>query len=145
MLLNENTLLRDYKIICKIGEGGMGSVYLAEDTMLDRKVALKVLNPLLTEDPHFIDRFRQEAKVQAGLIHPNIVTLYNFFMEENNYYMVMEYAAGITLKEFIKKTGPIPEERALRILKQILEGLGYAHAKRIIHRDIKPGNIIIDI
>jgi len=103
MILSENAFLKDYKIINKIGEGGMGTVYLVEDTMLDRKVALKVLNPMLTQDSQFTDRFRQEAKVQAGLIHPNIITLYNFFIEENNYCMVMEFAEGITLKELIKK------------------------------------------
>ena len=76
--------IRDYKIIKKIGEGGMGTVYLASDTMLERNVAIKVLNPLLKKDSQFTDRFRHEAKVQASLIHPNIVTLYNYFREGDN-------------------------------------------------------------
>ncbi len=81
--------IRDYKIVGKLGEGGMGTVYLAEDTMLERKVALKVLNPLLTKESQFTERFRHEAKVQASLIHPNIVTLYNYFREGENYCMAM--------------------------------------------------------
>ena len=101
MKMSENTVLRDYKILQKIGEGGMGSVYLAEDTMLDRKVAVKILNPILTQDEQFTSRFRQEAKVQASLIHPNVVAMYNFFLEGDNYCMVMEYADGETLKELI--------------------------------------------
>ncbi len=133
-----------YKIIEKIGEGGMGSVYLAEDSMLGRKVALKILNPQLTNDAQFTDRFKQEARLQASLVHPNIVTLYNFFLDEEKYCMVMEFAEGNTLKEIIKRTGPIPQKRVNKIFKQLLEGVGYAHSKGIIHRDIKPSNIILD-
>ena len=83
--------IRDYKLLQKLGEGGMGTVYLADDIMLERKVAIKILNPLLTKDSHFTERFRNEAKVQASLIHPNIVALYNYFREGDNYCMVMEY------------------------------------------------------
>ncbi len=135
--------IRDYKIINKLGEGGMGTVYLAEDTMLERKVALKVLNPILTKDKQFTERFRHEAKVQASLIHPNIVTLYNYFREGDNYCMVMEYVDGTTLKQLISGTGPMPEQRAVWILNQMLEAVGFAHKKGIIHRDIKPSNILI--
>ncbi|MBT8385886.1 MAG: serine/threonine protein kinase [Ignavibacteria bacterium] len=135
--------IRDYKIIRKLGEGGMGTVYLAEDTMLERKVALKTLNPILTKDSHFTDRFRHEAKVQASLIHPNIVTLYNYFREGDNYCMVMENVEGVTLKHLISSTGPMPEQRAIWILNQMLEAVGFAHKKGIIHRDIKPSNILI--
>jgi len=92
-------------VIEKIGEGGMGSVYLAEDTMLDRKVALKLLNPTLTSDPSFINRFKNEAKMQANLIHSNIVTLYSFFEDNGKYYMIMEYAEGVTLKQMILDRG----------------------------------------
>jgi serine/threonine protein kinase len=135
--------IRDYKIIKKLGEGGMGTVYLADDTMLERKVAIKVLNPLLTKDAHFTERFRQEAKVQASLVHPNIVSLFNYFQEEENYCMVMEFADGETLKHMISSKGPIPEQRAIWILSQMLEAVGFAHKRGIIHRDIKPGNILL--
>ncbi len=135
--------IRDYKIIKKLGEGGMGTVYLANDVMLERKVAIKVLNPLLTMDTHFTERFRQEAKVQASLIHPNIISLFNYFQDDTNYCMVMEYADGETLKHLIAGKGPIPEQRAIWIMTQILEALGFAHKRGIIHRDIKPGNILI--
>jgi len=135
--------IRDYKIIKKLGEGGMGTVYLAEDTMLERKVALKTLNPILTKDSHFTDRFRHEAKVQASLIHPNIVTLYNYFREGDNYCMVMENVEGVTLKHLISSTGPMPEQRVVWILNQMLEAVGFAHKKGIIHRDIKPSNVLI--
>ncbi len=135
--------IRDYKIVKKLGEGGMGTVYLADDVMLERKVAIKVLNPLLTKDAHFTERFRQEAKVQASLVHPNIVSLFNYFQEDENYCMVMEFADGETLKHLISSKGPIPEQRAVWILSQMLEAVGFAHKRGIIHRDIKPGNILL--
>jgi len=135
--------IRDYKIVKKLGEGGMGTVYLAEDTMLERKVALKTLNPILTKDTQFTERFRHEAKVQASLIHPNIVTLYNYFREGDNYCMVMENVEGVTLKHLISSTGPMPEQRVVWILNQMLEAVGFAHKKGIIHRDIKPSNVLI--
>ncbi len=135
--------IRDYKIIKKLGEGGMGTVYLARDEMLEREVAIKILDPILTKDSQFTDRFRHEAKVQASLIHPNIVTLYNYFYEDNNYCMVMEYIDGVTLKQLITSVGPLPEQRAIWIFNQMLEAVGYAHKKGIIHRDIKPSNILI--
>ena len=135
--------IRDYKIVKKLGEGGMGTVYLAEDIMLERKVALKVLNPVLTKDSTFTERFRHEAKIQASLIHPNIVALYNYFRESDNYCMVMENVEGDTLKHLISSTGPMPEQRAIWILNQLLEAVGFAHKKGIIHRDIKPSNILI--
>lgn len=136
--------IRDYKIISKLGEGGMGTVYLADDVMLERKVAVKILDPVLTKDTQFTERFRHEAKVQASLIHPNIVALYNYFQEDGNYCMVMEYVEGITLKQLVTKTGPMQEQRITWIMSQILDGVGYAHQKGIIHRDIKPSNILLD-
>lgn len=132
-----------YKVLKKLGEGGMGTVYLANDIMLERKVAIKVLNPLLTKESHFTERFRHEAKVQASLIHPNIVTLFNYFYEDDNYCMVMEYVDGTTLKQLISNTGPLPEQKAIWILNQMLDAVGYAHKKGIIHRDIKPSNVLI--
>lgn len=144
MKLTQGTILQNYTIIEAIGEGGMGEVYLAEETMLGRQVAIKRLNPSLTNDPQFSERFINEARIQAKLIHPNIVALYNFFVEEGVYYMVMEYAEGNMLKELIAITGPIPEARSLYIFRQIINALCYAHSKGVIHRDIKPSNIMID-
>ncbi|MDP3113667.1 MAG: bifunctional serine/threonine-protein kinase/formylglycine-generating enzyme family protein [Candidatus Cloacimonadaceae bacterium] len=137
-------ILRDYHIFSLLGEGGMGEVYLAEERLLDRKVAIKRLNPTLTSDPQFSERFVNESRIQAKLQHHNIVSLYNFFVEDGVYYMVMEYAPGNMLKDVIAETGPIPEQRSLHIFKQIISALGYAHAKQIIHRDIKPSNIMLD-
>ena len=144
MNLEENTQLRDYKIIRKIGEGGMGEVFLASDEDLGRNVAIKVLPVELARNQEIIERFRQEARLQASLIHPNIVSLFTFFREQNTYFMILEYAQGITLKQLIKKNGPIPEQRALKIFRQILEGVSFAHNKGIIHRDLKPSNIMVD-
>ncbi len=144
MLLDQGQKVNNYKIIEQVGEGGMGEVYLAEEDLLARKVAVKVLNPILTKDPQFTERFVNEAKIQSYLHHQNIVTMFSFFRQENLYCMVMEYAEGITLKQLIQKTGPIPEERTMKIFNQICAGIQYAHNKGIIHRDIKPSNIMID-
>ena len=144
MFINIGTKLNNFHVLKKIGEGGMGEVYLAEDESLGRKVALKVLNPALTADSQFVERFKQEARVQASMSHTNIVQLYSFFIHEDKYIMALEYADGITLKELIRKTGPIPEERTIKIFNQICEALQYAHNKNIVHRDIKPSNIMID-
>jgi len=139
-----DSVIQNYHITRKIGEGGMGEVYLAEEVLLGRQVAIKSLNPNLTSDSQFSERFVNEARIQAKLIHPNIVALYNFFIEDGIYYMVMEYAGGITLKDLIAKNGPIPEKRTKQIFNQVINALSYAHSKKIIHRDIKPSNIMID-
>jgi serine/threonine protein kinase len=137
-------MIRDYRILKLLGEGGMGKVYLAEDN-LERMVAIKELLPELTRSGEFLDRFRQEAKIQARLNHPNIVSIYSFFEESRIYYIVMEYVEGMSLRDLIrKKTGPIEEKRACRIFRQVLEGVEYAHNKGVVHRDLKPGNILID-
>ena len=136
--------IREYKIINKIGEGGMGEVYLAEDENLGRQVAIKMLAPELMRNAELVERFKQEARLQASLIHPNIVALYTFFTHENMLYMVMEYAQGITLKDLIKQKGKLDENTAKHIILQILEGVGFAHQKGIVHRDLKPSNIMID-
>jgi len=144
MELNKGTLLLNYKLLQPIGEGGMGEVWLAEDTALERKVAIKILAPEYTRNLDLIARFRQEAKLQASLIHKNIVTLHTFFEEQGQYFMVMEYAQGITIKQLIQQIGPIPEARVINILNQVFDALSYAHEKGIIHRDIKPSNIMIN-
>jgi predicted Ser/Thr protein kinase len=135
--------IREYSVVSLLGEGGMGRVYLADDPMLERRVAIKVLNPELVQDPAFVARFKQEAKVQSSLRHTNIVALHTFFQENGKYCMVMEYAEGETLKSLIKRVGALPADRAARIMTQILDAVGHAHSKEIIHRDIKPSNIMI--
>lgn len=136
--------LQNYRVLRLLGKGGMGEVYLGEDTFLQRMVAIKELSHSLTYDEGFIQRFRREAQLQARLNHPSIVDLYSFFEERGAYYMVMEYAQGKTLRDLIQEIGPIPSARSVSILKQILEALDYAHSMQIIHRDIKPSNIMLD-
>jgi len=141
---NQGDKINNYQIIRKLGEGGMGEAWLARDLVLERDVAIKFLNPLLTREPEFAERFMREARIQAKLTHSNIVSLFTFFELEEQYYMVLEYAPGITLRELIGKTGPIPEKRVLGIFHQLLGALEYTHSKGIVHRDMKPSNIMID-
>lgn len=144
MILAEGQILRDFRVIRLLGEGGMGEVWLAEDVNIERKVALKALYRQYSLDQELVERFRQEARIQSTLSHPNIVTLHSFFCHDGSYFIVMEYAPGISLRDLILKTGPIPFPRTLNILSQILTALDYTHRKGIIHRDIKPSNIMID-
>lgn len=144
-MFTENQIIKDeYRIIRKIGEGGMGTVYLAEDIHMQQEVAIKLLHPALTTDPEIVERFKTEAKAQYKLTHPYIVKLTRLVQYGDDYFIVMEYVDGMTLKEMLRKTGLLPEDRALPIFHKILRGLAYAHSQGIIHRDIKPGNIIID-
>ncbi len=144
MQLLPGAKIRDYEIIRLIGSGGMGEVWLARETMLDRLVAVKLISVRLTQDQAFAARFQNEARIQARLSHPHIVGLLSFFEERGDYCMVQEYAPGITLRELIERTGPIPERRALGIFRQLVEALAYAHNKGVIHRDVKPANIMVD-
>lgn len=144
MLLTPGSTLRSYKIIKPLGAGGMGEVYLAEDTKLGRQVAIKLMDPLLGREPGFLSRFDNEARIQAKLVHQHIVILHEYFTEGEANYMVLEYAPGITLRKLIDQTGPIPEERTLHIFRQLAEALAYSHSKGIIHRDVKPTNIMVD-
>ncbi|NLW19121.1 MAG: protein kinase [Candidatus Cloacimonetes bacterium] len=143
-MLAPGSMVSGYRIEEMIGKGGMGAVYRARDTALDRVVAIKALNPDLSANSDFIRRFRNEAQIQAKLNHPNIVGLFALIEEFGTHYMVMEFATGRTLKDLIHSVGPIPEKRAIPILNQILNGLGFAHQRGILHRDIKPSNIIVD-
>ncbi len=136
--------IRDYTIIKKIGEGGMGIVYKAFDPNLERHVAIKAIHSTYTTNPEIVLRFRQEAKVQASLMHPNIVSLHNFFPENDIYYMVMEYVDGETLSNRLKRVGLIPPHKCIPMFIQMLQAVDYAHRNGIIHRDIKPSNILID-
>lgn len=137
-----NTIINNYRILSVIGKGGMGTVYLAEHTSLKRKAAIKALNPELTAIPEIKNRFFNEAVTLSKLNHNNIVTLYDFSEHGGNLYLIMEYVSGKSLDEMIKQNY-LPVNRGIKIFNEILNGFSYAHREGIVHRDIKPGNIII--
>ncbi len=132
-----------YKILEVIGRGGMGVVYKARDTALDKLVALKMMDPRLAEDASFLKRFRSEARALAKLEHPNIVNVYALRETEYGIFIVMEYVDGITLSEMLSQSGSFHWRKALPIFHQLLAGLGHAHQAGVLHRDIKPRNILI--
>src|ERR687895_169168 len=133
-----------YRIARKLGAGGMADVYLAEDEELGRRVAIKVLDDRHSSDNQFVERFRREAKNAAGLSHPNIVSIYDRGEAEGSYYIAMEYVEGRTLKELLVARGPSPIGIAIDYTRQILSALRFAHRNGIVHRDIKPHNVIVD-
>ncbi len=141
--LQTNTLVGNYRIIEKIGAGGMGNVYLAEDINLERKVALKFLSPHLCNSDDACERFKREARAAAALKHPNIVTVYEVGEYQGHPYFAMEYCEGKILKDVIEQ-GEISLDQAVDLAKDIAEGLREAHEHGVIHRDIKPSNIILD-
>jgi serine/threonine protein kinase len=132
-----------YRLIAPLGEGGMAAVYRARDLRLNREVAVKVLRDELTRDPDFLSRFEREAQVVASLSHPNIVPVYDVGEEQGSRFIVMEYVRGRTLKDAIEAGGPPPVDRAVGILLSVLDALGYAHERGLIHRDVKPQNILL--
>ncbi|ARK31048.1 Stk1 family PASTA domain-containing Ser/Thr kinase [Halalkalibacter krulwichiae] len=132
-----------YQILETIGGGGMANVFKALDVILDRHVAVKVLQPQFSDDEQFIKRFRREAQAATSLAHPNIVSIYDVGEEGNTYYIVMEYVEGQTLKELIQSNGPLPVDDCIDYMQQMLGALEHSHANHIIHRDIKPHNILI--
>ena len=132
-----------YKIIRTIGEGGMANVYLAHDTILNRDVAVKVLRGDLADDEKFIRRFQREAIAASSLTHPNIVEIYDVGEDDGNYYIVMEYVDGKTLKNLIKKRGALTLPEVVDIMLQLTSAIACAHESFIIHRDIKPQNVLI--
>jgi len=132
-----------YEIQQVIGEGGAATVYLAHDKRLDRPVALKVLRPELSHDKEYVARFQREARAAAALSHPNIVAVYDHGESNGDYYIAMEYVAGGNLKTFIERQGQLSPAQALAIAEQILAALVAAHAQGIVHRDIKPQNILL--
>lgn len=142
MQFRRDTIIRDYRIVDIIGEGGMGQVYVAIDN-LERKVAIKVLNPSFTHEGDFIQRFKQEAMLQSSLDHEGIVKIHTFFEQNGLYFLVMEYVEGQTIRQLIQTVGPIPEARVLSLTVQVLKALEFAHSRGIVHRDIKPSNIIV--
>lgn len=132
-----------YEIIRSIGEGGMANVYLGYDTILDRNVAIKVLRGDLSNDEKFVRRFQREALSASSLAHPAIVEMYDVGVDDNLYYIVMEYVDGKTLKQLLKKRGSLTLSEAIDIMLQLTDGMSHAHDSYIIHRDLKPQNIMI--
>ena len=140
-----NTLVDGrYRILRRIGSGGMADVYCAEDSHLGRQVAIKVLHRRFAQDQEFVERFRREAKSAAGLNHPNVVGVFDRGEHEGTYYIAMEYLTGRTLKDIVTAEAPLAQERVIDIGTQILEAAGFAHRHGVIHRDFKPHNVIVD-
>ncbi len=133
-----------YKIVEKLGSGGMADVYCAEDQQLGRRVALKVLHQRFAEDAQFVERFRREASSAAGLQHPNIVGIFDRGEFDGTYYIAMEFVEGRTLKDIVREKGPAPPDAAVDITLQILRAARFAHKRGVVHRDIKPHNVLID-
>ncbi|MEO7910922.1 MAG: serine/threonine-protein kinase, partial [Roseiflexaceae bacterium] len=131
-----------YELIAEIGRGGMGVVYRAYEAALDRTIALKVLAPELANQPGFVARLRREAISAARLRHPNIALLYEFGQADDTAFLAMEYLPGCSLRQLLE-AGPLPAERALGILEQIGQALDYAHSMGIVHRDVKPSNLLV--
>lgn len=138
------TEISNYRILEKLGEGGMGVVYKAVDVNLERTVAIKALNTQLTGNPELEQRFRAEARAQANLNHTNLATLYALVIEDGKPWMVMEYIEGETFDHMVQRRGPIPALEAIPLFRQALLGIGYAHRMGIIHRDIKPSNMMLN-
>lgn len=136
--------ISNFQITEQLGEGGMGTVYKATDRNLGRTVAIKMLHPFLTHDPDHFKRFQNEAHLSARITHPNVATLFDFQEFENRHFIVMEYVDGKPLDQVLKLQGRLPEMEAVKITLQVLEGLGAAHDLGITHRDLKPGNIMIN-
>ena len=143
MIIKGQKINDRYEIIRMIGEGGMANVYLAQDTILDRKVAVKILRGDLAGDEKFVRRFQREAISASSLTHPNIVEMYDVGEDDGKYFIVMEYVDGKTLKSLIKRRGSLTLPEVIDIMMQLTSGLACAHDSYIIHRDIKPQNIMI--
>jgi eukaryotic-like serine/threonine-protein kinase len=136
--------LDQYTLIEEIGRGGFGTVYRAVDETLQVERAVKVLHPALVADPSFIERFREEARLVARLKHPHILSVYALGEDQGRFYLVMDYIPGGSLKDLLAEDGPLPFARALEVLMQIASALDYAHGQNLVHRDVKPGNILLD-
>jgi len=138
-----NNFSNRYEIKRGIARGGMAQVYLARDQLLDRSVAIKVLFPEFARDPSFVERFRREAQAAANLSHPNIVAIYDWGQERGTYFIVMEFIEGRSLRDLIHAEGPLPAAQAAEIGAEIAEALAFAHRSGVVHRDIKPGNVLM--
>ena len=141
----ENTVVDGrYRVIGQIGSGGMADVFSADDTTLGRRVAVKILHERFAEDRNFVERFRREASSAAGLSHPNVVSVYDRGSHEDTYYIAMEYLEGRTLKDLLVAEAPLGQERTIDLGVQLVEAAGFAHRHGVIHRDLKPQNVIVD-
>ena len=138
------TLDGRYRVLRRIADGGMATVYLAVDERLDREVALKVMRPHLAHDESFVTRFRREARSAASCRHPNVVAVYDQGEDDGYVFLAMEYVPGQTLREVLHEEGPLTPRAALDVLEPVLQALAEAHAKGLIHRDVKPENVIIN-
>jgi serine/threonine-protein kinase len=134
----------DYELLSLLGSGGFGRVYKVRDLHLERDVALKVLNPTLTQDSEVVERFRREAQLAARLNHPNIVNIYDIAGRFGLIWYTMELIDGPSLAQLVEREGPLPMDRVLRLLREALSALAHAHGMGLVHRDIKPENILID-
>lgn len=142
--MQANGMIGHFRIESLLGEGGMGTVYKAIDTRFNRPVALKQLHQHLRHDDAVMDRFKTEAVIQARLRHPNIVTVYDFLIDEEVAAIVMEYVNGPSLDRIIQSRGALPEKACIEIMRQILEALAEAHTQGLVHRDIKPSNVLVE-
>ncbi len=133
-----------YEILQRVGSGGMADVYLAVDRLLGRRLAVKILHHRFAEDQEFVERFKREASSAAGLSHPNVVAIFDRGEWDGTYYIAMEYLPGRTLKQIVKEQGPLPEAAAIDIVLQVLRAVRFAHRRGVIHRDLKPHNVILD-
>ncbi len=133
-----------YRVVKRLGSGGMADVFRAHDTQLGREVAVKVLYSRFAEDAQFVERFKREASSAAGLSHPSIVGVFDRGEWDGTYYIAMELIEGRTLKDVIRERGPAPPEAATDIVTQILRALRFAHQRGVVHRDIKPQNVLVD-
>src|SRR5579875_3390343 len=144
-MIDPDTLIDGrYRVISRVGSGGMADVYLASDRLLGRKLAVKVLHHRFAEDEEFVERFRREASSAAGLSHPNVVAIFDRGEWDGTYYIAMEYLPGRTLKQIVKDEGPLEPAGAIDIVVQILRAARFAHRRGVIHRDLKPHNVILD-
>src|SRR4051794_9548760 len=132
-----------YELHRRLARGGMADVFLARDQLLDRPVAVKVLFPEFATDPNFVERFRREAQSAANLNHPNIVSVYDWGQEQGTYFIVMEYIDGRSLADILRTEGPLHPQRAAEVASDIASALGFAHRNGVVHRDVKPGNVLI--
>ncbi|MDA8202706.1 MAG: protein kinase, partial [Chloroflexi bacterium] len=132
-----------YRLVEVLGQGGVATVYRATDSQLGRDVAVKVLRPEYGHDPDFVARFRQEAQAAASLSHPNIVGVYDFGIDADGPYIVMEYIDGEDVATLVRRNGPLPPRQAARLSAEVAHALAAAHARGIVHRDVKPGNVLV--
>src|SRR5215831_11517479 len=132
-----------YELQREVAQGGMAEVYLAHDQLLDRPVALKALFPEYAREPSFVERFRREAQAAANLNHPNIVAIYDWGQEAGTYFIVMEYVEGRSLRDLIRSEAPVDPNQAAEITGEIASALAFAHRSGVVHRDVKPGNVLL--